>query len=379
MQDILHCIWKVGMRAGKVSSDKDPLINNNQAEPPTKSMSGEKKTVVQIATVVLSYWTISISMVFANKYLLGGKHSESDISLFVAWFQCLVTVFSVIIGTYTSRICRGSDAKIPLVSQKVLLSKNMLILSALFVGMLTFNNLCLKHVGVAFFQVARSLTLIFTVIFSALILGKPQSKQTIGCCLIVVSGFCLGVNQEGIAGTLSYRGVIYGVTTSLFVSLVGIFTKRALELVEKDVVKVTFYNNVNSAVMFIPLVIATSQLMVVFQEKSSDITFWIFLILSGMLSFLIGWASNMQIDYTSPITHHISNNTKAVLQTVIAVLWYQETKLFLWWCSNLLVITGAFLYAMVKMREQRALASSTATISAMEAGENDTKNGVQKA
>ncbi|XP_064642676.1 GDP-fucose transporter-like isoform X3 [Lineus longissimus] len=365
--------------AGKVSSDKDPLINNNQAEPPTKSMSGEKKTVVQIATVVLSYWTISISMVFANKYLLGGKHSESDISLFVAWFQCLVTVFSVIIGTYTSRICRGSDAKIPLVSQKVLLSKNMLILSALFVGMLTFNNLCLKHVGVAFFQVARSLTLIFTVIFSALILGKPQSKQTIGCCLIVVSGFCLGVNQEGIAGTLSYRGVIYGVTTSLFVSLVGIFTKRALELVEKDVVKVTFYNNVNSAVMFIPLVIATSQLMVVFQEKSSDITFWIFLILSGMLSFLIGWASNMQIDYTSPITHHISNNTKAVLQTVIAVLWYQETKLFLWWCSNLLVITGAFLYAMVKMREQRALASSTATISAMEAGENDTKNGVQKA
>ncbi|XP_064642678.1 GDP-fucose transporter-like isoform X4 [Lineus longissimus] len=342
-------------------------------------MSGEKKTVVQIATVVLSYWTISISMVFANKYLLGGKHSESDISLFVAWFQCLVTVFSVIIGTYTSRICRGSDAKIPLVSQKVLLSKNMLILSALFVGMLTFNNLCLKHVGVAFFQVARSLTLIFTVIFSALILGKPQSKQTIGCCLIVVSGFCLGVNQEGIAGTLSYRGVIYGVTTSLFVSLVGIFTKRALELVEKDVVKVTFYNNVNSAVMFIPLVIATSQLMVVFQEKSSDITFWIFLILSGMLSFLIGWASNMQIDYTSPITHHISNNTKAVLQTVIAVLWYQETKLFLWWCSNLLVITGAFLYAMVKMREQRALASSTATISAMEAGENDTKNGVQKA
>jgi GDP-fucose transporter C1 len=255
----------------------------------------------------------------------------------------------------------------------------MLILSALFVGMLTFNNLCLKHVGVAFFQVARSLTLIFTVIFSAIILGKPQTKQTIGCCMIVVSGFCLGVNQEGVAGTLSIRGVIYGATTSLFVSLVGIFTKRALELVEKDVVKVTFYNNINSTVMFIPLVLATSQLLVVFQEKSNDVTFWIFLILSGMLSFLIGWASNMQIDYTSPITHHISNNTKAVLQTVIAVLWYQETKLFLWWCSNLLVITGAFLYALVKMREQQVITQQTSAVLVMEAGESGTKNGIQKA
>ena len=34
----------------------------------------------------------------------------------------------------------------------------------MFVGMITFNNLCLKHLGVSFYNVGRSLTTVFNVV-----------------------------------------------------------------------------------------------------------------------------------------------------------------------------------------------------------------------
>ena len=40
----------------------------------------------------------------------------------------------------------------------------VLPLSLVFVAMISFNNLCLKYVGVAFYYVGRSLTTVFNVV-----------------------------------------------------------------------------------------------------------------------------------------------------------------------------------------------------------------------
>ena len=40
----------------------------------------------------------------------------------------------------------------------------VLPLSIVFVGMITFNNLCLKYLGVSFYNVGRSLTTVFNVV-----------------------------------------------------------------------------------------------------------------------------------------------------------------------------------------------------------------------
>lgn len=65
-------------------------------------------------------------------------------------------------------------------------------LSFFFVGMITFNNLCLKYVEVSFYQVARSLTIGFNVLFTWLLLGEQTTAQVVGCLAIVVMGFYLG-------------------------------------------------------------------------------------------------------------------------------------------------------------------------------------------
>lgn len=42
----------------------------------------------------------------------------------------------------------------------------VLPVSVVFVGMITFNNLTLKYLGVAFYNVGRSLTTVFNVVSS---------------------------------------------------------------------------------------------------------------------------------------------------------------------------------------------------------------------
>lgn len=68
--------------------------------------------------------------------------------------------------------------------------------------MITFNNLCLKYVSVSFYYVGRSLTTVFNVICSYIILGHNTSTRALVCCGVIIFGFFLGVNQEDVLGNL---------------------------------------------------------------------------------------------------------------------------------------------------------------------------------
>ena len=308
---------------------------------------------IKVLVVVMGYWAISISMVFINKYLVGSQQSQDDISVFVAWIQCCVSVFMLTLYSTISKLLRH-DSAMHKVSYSVCTTRHVLILSVVFVSMLSFNNLCLKHVSIAFYQVARSLTIIFTIIFSIVILRRRVSTQIMMCCFVVALGFFLGIDQENLAGTLSISGVIFGMVTSIFIALSGIYTKKALDVVERNATRLTFYNNLNAVFMFFPLLLFNGQLYNAFlSERMRDPHFWAFLMVSGLMSFLMGWISALQISYTSPVTHHISANTKSVIQTILAVSYFNEHKRALWWLSNALVVGGALGYAIIKVNEDR--------------------------
>lgn len=313
--------------------------------------------VAKITTVVLTYWTISITMVFANKYLVGEK-STVDISLFVAWIQCIVTV--LLVSAFNAlHAVRTGNWELTKVPRSALVSKPVLQMAFCFVLMLSFNNLCLKLVGVSFYQVARSTTIIFVVVFSVTILKKSLSPWIAGCCVLVATGFFLGVDQEKVMGSLSVRGVAFGVASSVFIALTGIFTKTALDVVDRDELRLTLCTNVVAVVFFVPVVLLTGQLSdAIASGQLVDVFFWTCLFLSGILGTLMAWISAVQINVTSPVTHHISSNTKAILQTIIAVVYYGETKSGLWWLSVLLVVTGACSYAIRRYHEEKASTKS---------------------
>lgn len=308
---------------------------------------------LKIAGAVAAYWTVSICLVFINKYLLSDKDLKLDAVLFVTWFQCVVSV--ALCGMFAT-LAKLAPSCISFPEFKINLqtAREVLPLSIMFVSMISFNNLCLKFVGVAFYYVGRSLTTVFNVMLTRAVLKQSTSWSAIGCCAIIVFGFMLGVDQEGAAGSLSIRGVIFGVFASLCVALYSIFIKKALPSVDDNIWRLTLYNNFNAVILFLPLMVVSGDISAVIAfPKLGSVSFWLYMVIGGTLGFAIGYVTGLQIQVTSPLTHNISGTAKACAQTVIATSYYHDIKPMLWWTSNFVVLFGSAAYAQVRRSEMK--------------------------
>lgn len=173
-------------------------------------------------------------------------------------------------------------------------------------------------------------------------------------CMVFPGGFWLGVDQEGLAGSLSWTGVFFGVLASAFVSLNAIYTKKVMPAVDGNIWKLSFYNNVNASLLFLPLLIISGELRrVVSFDNLYNSGFWGMMTLGGAFGFAIGYVTGLQIKFTSPLTHNVSGTAKACAQTVIAVVYHASTKSPLWWLSNAMVLCGSSAYTWVKGLEMK--------------------------
>lgn len=282
-----------------------------------------------VATVVATYWFVSISMVYLNKALMSSEEISIPAPLFVTWFQCVVTALicyaAGLVGEHYKkkhqRLTQDSNdggssekesffAQFPKAEYKLATGLKVFPLSVIFVGMITFNNLCLKWVEVSFYNVARSLTIVFNVIFTSLILSQHVSTATMGCLAVVILGFFMGTNGEL---NFSLWGTVAGVASSLFVSLNSIYTKRVLSAVDNDHWRLTYYNNINACLMFLPLMIIFEHQPIFAALASGQFhstLFWSAMMVAGFFGFSIGIVTVLQIKATSPLTHNISGTAK---------------------------------------------------------------------
>ncbi|CAD6199079.1 unnamed protein product [Caenorhabditis auriculariae] len=306
------------------------------------------QSYTKVVTAIGCYWIFSIGTVFVNKYLLSSNALKLNAPLFITWFQCLVSVFICIILSKVSRFC-PELLDLPEMTIHRNTCKKTLPLSLVFVGMIAFNNLCLQNVSVSFYYVSRSLSTVFSVVLTYLIMYKKAAPLATYCCFFIVFGFCLGVNQEDLSGSISTVGVFYGVLASFFVALYAFLTRSALKSVDNNLWKLAMYNNLNALILFIPLVALNGEIGEVINfPLLRDPAFWVPLVLSGFLGFMMSYVTGWQIQATSPLTHNISGTAKAAAQTVIAVIYWAEAKTALWWLSNFTVLFGSTAYTYVQ-------------------------------
>ncbi|TGZ73176.1 hypothetical protein CRM22_001667 [Opisthorchis felineus] len=303
----------------------------------------------RIFRVVAAYWVVSISLVFINKWLLRQSTDTPDAPLFVTCFQCATTALLCYVAMLVSQKM-PDRVSFPRLDYSFKTAVDVLPLSIVFVLMVSFNNLCLKHLNVSFYYLARSLTTVFNVIFTYFILKTRTSQNALICCTVIVSGYGYGVNIEGSLGSLSLLGAVFGISSSITCALNSIFTARSLPLVDGSVWRLTFYNNVNAVILFTPYILLVESGNLVGSFWFSH-RFWSMMILSGVFGFAIGYVSTLQIQVTSPLTHNVCGTAKAAAQTVLAVIIYSEIKTFSWWMSNIVVLLGSAAYTYVRHRE----------------------------
>lgn len=302
--------------------------------------------VWKIFAVVAFYWIISITTVFVNKILLSSNLVQFDAPLFITWFQCLVS--ALYYGAYNFMRREKTDSSV--FDFKII--KTVFPLSVVFASMIIFNNLCLKYVNVSFYYIGRSLTTVFNVILTYLVLNETTSWETCFCCLIIVFGFWLGIDQEHFIGTFSLLGTVYGILGSFSVAWYAIKVKQVLPRINSTIWLLSYYNNIYSCIIFLPLILIFGEVPVIYNYKQiTSFYFWTLLFASGLCGLSIGYATTLQIKVTSPLTHNISGTAKACFQTILASYYYTERKPWLWWLSNWIVLMGSACYTKVKQKE----------------------------
>merc|ERR1712087_182160 len=236
----------------------------------------------------------------------------------------------------------------PTFEYKIAIAKRVMPLTLVFLGMIVFNNLCLKYVEVSFYQVARSMTIVLNICFTFLLLGKRTNRNSILCCVFVTIGYLMGCDGEA---RFEWLGVTFGLLSSVFVALNAIYVKKILPVVDDNSEKLMIYNNLN-AVFLLPIfiVLFTDEVVEISVSQFAFIKpkFWGITLIAGIFGFLINFASYIQIKFTSPLTHNVSGTAKAAAQTVIALYIFQNptTAQALIGCG--VVIIASFAYSRVR-------------------------------
>lgn len=163
----------------------------------------------------------------------------------------------------------------------------------MFLALIVFNKFSLKYVVVSLYEVARSLTIIFPVVFKFVLLGQLTSLPASVCCSLVLFG-CALVNAKEMR--LSSTGVGFGGRPSSFVLMSSISLKTSFYPVDKNPWNIALYSNVGSSLLFIPLIRMFGEVRVVMTSSvTPTLHYWPILFLSGLLGVKIFFDTVLQI------------------------------------------------------------------------------------
>lgn len=299
-----------------------------------------------------AYVTVSLSIVYFNWWLFT---SSFRYPVFVSWIQQIIGIIAIIFFAQLGK-------RYPLFSRSKAVwptfetSLKVLPLTLSFVGMVGLANICLKFVQVSTYQVARSLTILFTMGLSYAILGEIQRRRTIAACGVMVLGFIVGSLDTS---TLSFGGVLAGGFSSAFQALYNVAIKRTLVYVNNDPNLLLFYNVFLSSFLFLPVVFVAGEGKVFYQlilspSQPGFYQQWGSLVLSGVLATLVNLTSYWCIKVTSPLTFNIVGFTKSVLQSVGGIAFLGDRTSAQSLLGIILSLLGSGWYSQIKVSEAAA-------------------------
>lgn len=208
--------------------------------------------------------------------------------------------------------------KYPKLNAEIKKLLKILPMSICFVGLVAFGNICLKYVQVSTYQLARSGSLIFTVIVSYFMLGQKQTWQSILACIIVCTGFLIGSLDRS---ALSVMGIITGLASSFCQVFYNVFMKKCMNYFNGDAVQLMKYNQCISTILLIPCIFLAQEMNLILDSAAFNIDkpeffrLWVLLILCGLLSMLLNYFTFLVVGYTSPVTFNVLGMFKSCAQT----------------------------------------------------------------
>jgi len=323
------------------------------------SEDGEKHSRLAVLGTVLFYMVSALAMVMVNKWVL----NSTEAPLFFLFAQLVIAVILFLACHATGLL------KVPLHFDKQTVHGLVPMIGLSVVG-LSFSNYTLKYVDASFYQVARGMVLPFTVCTSFFVLHSRPSLQILLACLLVTMGFFVGVFLDGTE--VSSVGVAFGVLSSVITAVHSVVIKRSLDVVKGSALHLSWYTNLYSAIVLIPVIIVAGEIPAItalFAQPSPLSTTGVsplstFLwgsAITGIFGFLMSIASLLSIKVTSPITHMVSSAVRGVAGSVLAMWLFNDIITPGRASSIAIILGGSIYYTWVKHLESQSLQTSTTT------------------
>ncbi|KAF7329695.1 TPT domain-containing protein [Mycena kentingensis (nom. inval.)] len=308
---------------------------------------------LKVAGVVCFYIAAALSMVMANKWVLNATSTPLfflTTQFFIAVLLFLLTDSLRILPdrlSFEAKVCKGL---VPMVGLNVL-------------G-LSFSNYTLKYVDASFYQVARGLVLPFTVCISGFMLHTRPSLQVLIACAAVTAGFFIGVFLDGTP--LSMVGVGFGVASSTITATHSVIIKQSLKVVNDSTILLSWYTNLLSIFVLIPIVMLAEggevlKLLLNVDELVTPPGAWSPLrtfvygsMITGVVGFLMSLASLLSIKVTSPITHMVSSAVRGVAASLLGMWLFHDIITSGRASSIAIILLGSIYYTWVKHKETEA-------------------------
>ncbi|ORX90874.1 hypothetical protein K493DRAFT_265247 [Basidiobolus meristosporus CBS 931.73] len=293
------------------------------------------------------YVTTGLVMILTNKWVL----NVISVPITYLWAQTVLVVCLLhVSGAFNLFV-------IPKLKFRTCISLMPLIVINV-VG-LAFNTLCLQYLDVSFYQVVRSLALPFTLILSWIVLKNRCSASVNTACAVVCGGFLIGVLGELNSLNTCITGIIFGVISSVTTATHAILIKKSLEVVNNNTMELVYYNTLLSAVVLVPVILLNSEIPGLFslfgsQENRAQVsTFIVGVLITGFFGFLSNIAGFLQIKVTTPVAHITVSTVRGILQTILAVYFFEEILTTSRICGIGIILAGSAYYTHIKDLESK--------------------------
>ncbi|KAK8796680.1 hypothetical protein WA588_000808 [Blastocystis sp. NMH] len=304
-------------------------------------------STLRIAAVIGIYWITSWSAIFLNKFVYSHLKKGFSASYFTTFLEFVAsTTFIWVFSKLNAK--RKWVSTFPNINVSLKTIRKVFPLSVMFCMTVTMSNLCLKYVEVSFYQISRSLGIPMIPLINYLIYGEKSTWPTVLSCITVVVGYIAGVDGEV---NFSLRGTLFGVGASLVGTFYTISLHHYLANIKMNSWELSFYNNFNSSIIIIVMVLLNGEIPVIWNHRNElSLSFFLWTALAGIVGLFVGITTQLQIKYTSSLSHNISGVAKNCIQTFMGAAIYRTPLTFTGVCGVLLVVGGSFTYTLERIR-----------------------------
>eukprot|EP00923_Selenidium_pygospionis_P020438 GHVN01035311.1.p1 GENE.GHVN01035311.1~~GHVN01035311.1.p1 ORF type:complete len:391 (-),score=30.38 GHVN01035311.1:70-1242(-) len=346
--DVVECVRAEVHRASHQIDVEDNKVVDEPGDVPEEETSD-----LRVAAVVTAYMVVSITIVFFNRYLYTNLFPYVVVA---TWLQQVIGTSALFLLSLVHLVNPNLCPNFVASPSKIITA---IPLTIAFCGMTSLGNLCLASVQVATYQVARCLTLPFTILFSLIILSVKQSRWVIASTAVVVAGFVVCALD---ADALSPLGAFQGAVSSVFQAAYLVAIKMAIRKLGNNENIVLFCNAFIACFMLIPVIFYFGEgegLVKLWHLSPSSNEFyrvWGGFYFSSFLALTLTWVSFVTVKITSPVTFNVAGIVKATLQTILGLL-TGDTLGLASGTGVVLRTVGSAWYSIIKHREKQRAAA----------------------